>query len=145
MKKLIIQIPCYNEEETLGITLSSLPRELPNVDCVEWLIVNDVYSPVMFTGRRLFSGYGSFILVSGYSYWKRSNMVREVYETNTREDLCEKLINYKIDYITIEQTNKKHRQYRINHEMYEKNFKPVFSDTKSKYKEQVYSTKLMCN
>lgn len=41
MKKLIIQIPCYNEEETLGITLSSLPRELPNVDCVEWLIVND--------------------------------------------------------------------------------------------------------
>ena len=41
MKKLIIQIPCYNEEKTLGITLCALPRELPNVDCVEWLIVND--------------------------------------------------------------------------------------------------------
>ena len=41
MTKLIIQIPCYNEEETLGITLATLPRELPGVDTVEWLIVND--------------------------------------------------------------------------------------------------------
>ena len=41
MKKLIIQIPCYNEEATLGITLAALPRQLPGVDCIEWLIVND--------------------------------------------------------------------------------------------------------
>lgn len=39
--KLIIQIPCYNEEATLGITLSELPREVPGVDEVEWLIIND--------------------------------------------------------------------------------------------------------
>lgn len=41
MKKLIIQIPCYNEEATLGFTLSALPRQLPGLDCIEWLIVND--------------------------------------------------------------------------------------------------------
>jgi glycosyltransferase involved in cell wall biosynthesis len=41
MSKLIIQIPCYNEEETLGITLSALPREVAGVDGVEWLIVDD--------------------------------------------------------------------------------------------------------
>jgi glycosyltransferase involved in cell wall biosynthesis len=41
MKKLIIQIPCYNEEESIGITLSALPREVPGVDVVEWLIVDD--------------------------------------------------------------------------------------------------------
>ena len=39
--KLIIQIPCYNEEATLGLTLSQLPRELPGVDQIEWLIIND--------------------------------------------------------------------------------------------------------
>ena len=39
--KLIIQIPCYNEEPTLGITLAELPRELPGLDQVEWLIIND--------------------------------------------------------------------------------------------------------
>ncbi|MFC1862391.1 glycosyltransferase family 2 protein [Thermodesulfobacteriota bacterium] len=39
--KLIIQIPCHNEEETLGITLSELPRELPGVDEIEWLIIDD--------------------------------------------------------------------------------------------------------
>jgi glycosyltransferase involved in cell wall biosynthesis len=41
MKKLIIQIPCYNEEQTLGLTLSTLPREVKGVDKVEWLIIDD--------------------------------------------------------------------------------------------------------
>ena len=39
--KLIIQVPCYNEEATLGLTLSELPRHLPGIDQVEWLIIND--------------------------------------------------------------------------------------------------------
>ena len=39
--KLIIQIPCYNEEESLTEALSHLPRELPGVDKIEWLIIND--------------------------------------------------------------------------------------------------------
>lgn len=39
--KLIIQIPCYNEEENIAATLACLPRELPGVDTVEWLIVDD--------------------------------------------------------------------------------------------------------
>lgn len=41
MTKLIIQIPCYNEESTLELTLSELPRQLPGIDCIEWLIIND--------------------------------------------------------------------------------------------------------
>jgi glycosyltransferase involved in cell wall biosynthesis len=41
MKKLIIQVPCYNEEETLGIALKALPRTLPGIEKVEWLIIND--------------------------------------------------------------------------------------------------------
>jgi glycosyltransferase involved in cell wall biosynthesis len=39
--KLIIQIPCYNEAETLGIALSALPRDVPGFDKVEWLIIDD--------------------------------------------------------------------------------------------------------
>ena len=39
--KLIIQIPCYNEAETLGITLAELPRSLPGFDQVEWLVIDD--------------------------------------------------------------------------------------------------------
>ena len=41
MIKLIIQIPCYNEEETLPVTLSHLPREVRGIDRVEWLVVDD--------------------------------------------------------------------------------------------------------
>ncbi|NIM06083.1 MAG: glycosyltransferase [Armatimonadetes bacterium] len=39
--KLIIQIPCYNEEETLPKTLAELPREIPGVDSVEVLVIDD--------------------------------------------------------------------------------------------------------
>ena len=39
--KLIIQIPCYNEEQTLPATLADLPRALPGIDCIEYLIVDD--------------------------------------------------------------------------------------------------------
>lgn len=39
--KLIIQIPCFNEADTLAITLADLPRELPGFDLVEWLIIDD--------------------------------------------------------------------------------------------------------
>ena len=39
--KLIIQIPCYNEAETLAIALKALPRQVSGFDVVEWLIIND--------------------------------------------------------------------------------------------------------
>ena len=39
--KLIIQLPCLNEEDQLPITLGELPRQLPGFDTVEWLVVDD--------------------------------------------------------------------------------------------------------
>jgi len=41
VSKLIIQIPCLNEAKTLPATLADLPRHVPGVDEVEWLIVDD--------------------------------------------------------------------------------------------------------
>lgn len=39
--KLIIQIPCYNEEETLTIALDALPKHIDGIDEIEYLIIND--------------------------------------------------------------------------------------------------------
>src|SRR3954452_24958248 len=39
--KLIIQIPCFNEEHTLPLVLADLPREVDGFDAVEWLIIDD--------------------------------------------------------------------------------------------------------
>ena len=39
--KLIIQIPCLNEAETLGTALKALPRSVPGFDVVEWLVIDD--------------------------------------------------------------------------------------------------------
>jgi glycosyltransferase involved in cell wall biosynthesis len=39
--KLIIQIPCYNEESTLPQTVHDLPRALPGIEAIEYLVVDD--------------------------------------------------------------------------------------------------------
>ena len=39
--KLIIQIPCYNEAETLEIALNDLPRQIDGIDEIEYLIIDD--------------------------------------------------------------------------------------------------------
>jgi len=39
--KLIIQIPCLNEEDTLPATLADLPRDVEGFDTVEWLVIDD--------------------------------------------------------------------------------------------------------
>jgi glycosyltransferase involved in cell wall biosynthesis len=41
VRKLIIQIPCFNEEQTLGVTLKALPRSVEGFDVVEWLVIDD--------------------------------------------------------------------------------------------------------
>jgi glycosyltransferase involved in cell wall biosynthesis len=41
LQKLIIQIPCLNEEETLPITLADLPREVEGFETVEWMVIDD--------------------------------------------------------------------------------------------------------
>lgn len=41
MRKLIIQIPCYNEAQSLPVALAALPRKIDGFDVVEWLVVDD--------------------------------------------------------------------------------------------------------
>jgi glycosyltransferase involved in cell wall biosynthesis len=39
--KLIIQIPCFNEADTLPLVLAELPRAIPGIDCIETLVIDD--------------------------------------------------------------------------------------------------------
>jgi glycosyltransferase involved in cell wall biosynthesis len=39
--KLIIQIPCFNEADSLPVVLSELPRQVEGIDTVEWLVIDD--------------------------------------------------------------------------------------------------------
>jgi glycosyltransferase involved in cell wall biosynthesis len=39
--KLIIQIPCYNEAQSIPQTLGALPRSLAGIDCIEYLVIDD--------------------------------------------------------------------------------------------------------
>lgn len=39
--KLIIQVPCFNEADSLPVTLAALPRSVPGCETVEWLVIDD--------------------------------------------------------------------------------------------------------
>ena len=39
--KLIVQIPCYNEEQTLPMTVRDIPRTIDGVDQVEIMVIDD--------------------------------------------------------------------------------------------------------
>jgi glycosyltransferase involved in cell wall biosynthesis len=41
VKKLIIQIPCLNEAQTLPATLADLPKSISGVDAIEVLVIDD--------------------------------------------------------------------------------------------------------
>ncbi|HSA79199.1 MAG TPA: glycosyltransferase family 2 protein [Geminicoccaceae bacterium] len=40
-KTLVIQIPCFNEGDTLGIALAALPRSVPGFARVDWMVIDD--------------------------------------------------------------------------------------------------------
>ncbi len=39
--KLVVQVPCLNEEETLPLVLSTIPKEIPGTDGIVVLIIDD--------------------------------------------------------------------------------------------------------
>jgi glycosyltransferase involved in cell wall biosynthesis len=39
--KLIVQVPCYNEEATLPLVINSIPMKIPGIDTVETMIIDD--------------------------------------------------------------------------------------------------------
>ena len=41
MTKLVIQIPCWNEAETLPSVLAELPSAIPGIDCIQVLVIDD--------------------------------------------------------------------------------------------------------
>ena len=39
--KLIIQLPCYKEEESLPVTINALPKKIDGIDKIEVLVIDD--------------------------------------------------------------------------------------------------------
>ena len=42
--RLFIQIPCLNEEKTLPLVLEHMPTQIPGIDDIQLLIIDDGYS-----------------------------------------------------------------------------------------------------
>ena len=110
-----------------------------------FLTTTRIYSPVSFTGRRAMVGWPYFAWSAGLDQRKRERLVRKIFETNSKAQLCNLLRINKIDYILTEKQPEKNPKFKINHQFFNENFKPVFFDLHSNYKETIFATEDMCS
>ncbi len=103
-----------------------------------------IYNPVSSAGRRTMQGWPYFAWGAGFNTLKRESIGKKIYETNSKEELCSLLRENRIDYIQTEKQSEKDPPFKINHEFFNTNFKPVFFDPKSHLQERVFATKDMC-
>ena len=109
-----------------------------------FLTTSRIYNPVSFTGRRAMTGWPYFTWSSGYTKPNREKLVKKIYESTSKEQLCELLRENQIDYVIIEKQPEKDPAFRINRRFFNRNFKPVFSSRTSGLGEQIFATKEMC-
>jgi len=103
-----------------------------------------IYNPISFTGRRTMQGWPYFAWGTGYNTLKREKIGKKIYETNSKVELCSLLRENRIDYVQTEKVLEENPVFKINHEFFNTNFKPIFFDPKSNLKERVFATKDMC-
>jgi hypothetical protein len=103
-----------------------------------------IYNPVSFTGRRAMMGWPYFAWSSGYTKPNREKLVKKIYETSSKEELCSLLRENRIDYVVTERQPEKDRMFTINQRFFNSNFRPVFYDRTSGLGERVFETNEMC-
>jgi hypothetical protein len=109
-----------------------------------FLTTHRIYNPISLSGRRTMQGWPYFTWGSGYQTDKRAELVRRMYNPETKNEYCRLLIENEIDYVQTELVFNNIPSYQINYTFFETNFEPVFIDNKSSFKEKIYSTKYMC-
>ncbi|MDA2919656.1 hypothetical protein MYX76_09235 [Desulfobacterota bacterium AH_259_B03_O07] len=118
---------------------------LENTDTADvFLTTHRIHNPIGYAGRKTMQGWPSFAWSWGYDIENRVRMAKEIYETNSKEELCKLLKENRIDFVQTEKTPEGESQFKINHEFFDYAFKPVFIDKKSSLKERVFATKDMC-
>ncbi|NBW98047.1 glycosyltransferase family 2 protein [bacterium] len=86
MKKLIIQIPSWNEEKQLPFTLSSLPKQLAGIDRVEWLVIDDGSSDATAEAARK-SGAHHVIQMNEHSGLAKAFKAGVVFSIRSKADI----------------------------------------------------------
>lgn len=101
-----------------------------------------LYHPASLTGRKIFLGWPYFAWSAGYDTNQREKIMESIYENKNKKQICQLLINNKIDYFTIEDTKGDENLLNIDVEFFQNNFNPVYSNFKNYF--QIYKVKSNC-
>lgn len=145
---LVDSMPIKNDSTITFQDVENQPLSkwaLENTDANEvFLTTRRIYHPVSFAGRRTMLGWPYFAWSAGFDTGKRDKIAKMIYGTNSKDKLCGLLKENRIDYIVTEKQLEENPPFRINNHFFNANFKPVYFDPKSTFRERVFATKDMC-
>jgi hypothetical protein len=101
-----------------------------------------LYHQASLAGRKIFLGWPYFAWSAGYGTEQRNKIMKNIYESQNKEEICQLLINNKIDYFTIENTKGDENLPQINLEFFQMNFQSVYKTYHNDF--QIYEVKLNC-
>lgn len=125
--------------------------DYPKSPDVKWIMENTpkdamflnssyLYHPASLAGRKIFLGWPYFPWSLGYDTNKRDALLKEAYQTNNRESLCEIITSNHISYITTESAPT--RNIDINHQLFA-TFTPIYQNPNPR-NFTVYNVKNIC-
>lgn len=71
-----------------------------------FLTTNQLYNPASLVGRKIFIDYGYYSWSYGYQTQKRQEVIKKIFNENSKEALCLQILNNQIDYLLISPNNK---------------------------------------
>ena len=91
------------------------------------------YHPASLAGRPIFLGWPYFAWSAGYDISFRSSVMKNIYESHNREEVCRLAIGNKIDYITVENTTNDINLPQIDLSFFRENFKAAYADQRKNF------------
>jgi len=91
------------------------------------------YHPASLAGRPIFLGWPYFAWSAGYDISFRSSVMKNIYESHNREEVCRLAIGNKIDYITVENTTNDINLPQIDLSFFRENFKAAYADQQKNF------------
>jgi len=132
----VITIKDYPNNLTVNYIVSNTPKNSV------FLNSSYIFNPASLAGRKIFLGWPYFSWSAGYDTTSRDTELRSMLTPKSFSYLCTKLVNYKIDYIILDDPLA-NNDFQIDSRFFDTNFKTVFTDRSSMIK--IYKVLPTCN
>ena len=102
-----------------------------------------LYDPASIVGRKIFLGYGYFVVTAGYDFWGRLEIFKKIVSSNDQKIFCPLLRENHIGYVISQDNRGDPDLPPTNHAYFTQNYTPSFVSPNRKI--SIFSTEILCS